>query len=793
MRSLFGKKFDTENSGNIYMACYLILIMLTIVMGFVLMGRDMQSLLRFYLAFFVLGIVVMPVVGVVFKGLGSDGAYVFGRVTGLALCGYLMWLTSSLHILPFNALCSILCVVILGILCFGFLYLNLRKNRNGDDEGAGLLSAVFALEDIVKWEFAFLLIFVFLTWLFARRVPSYETERIMDYAFMVSLDKTAYMPPLDMWAAGEYINYYYFGQYLMTYLCKISFVDVAYGYSLAMSLIGTCVILFSYVIVSSLLKRCGKVGDKAAVAGGCLGALAVSCCGNVHYIVFYKIVPFLWDILQLEGERPTYWFANSTRYIGYIPSVEADRTISEFPWYSLIIGDLHAHVIDMIIVLTIVGVILSFAFIAADKAGEGHKDAELPDTDGTDIDGTDADEGFVEPRLIGGSKLLADLLNPSVIMLGFLLGIAAMTNYWDFPIYYVVAGSIILFFNIYRHGFKPYAFGLTALTGALVYVEAGLIKLPFDLKFKKMMNGIQLCEYHSKLYQWLILWGLPSFVLVLFVIYLCHIYKKREDNGRIVASDLSVLLIGLCGVGLAFLPEVIFVKDIYIEGFPRCNTMFKLTYEAFILLGLMMGYVIVRILSDAGCSAGNIREYVVQRKIKGASVFALFILILTLGYAVTSCRMWFGEPRDWSYKGIDATFTARMDMGAEASALEWIRDNLEGQEVVLTAEADSYSTQGLISALSGHPTVLGWRTHEWLWHNSNEYVAARGEDIRAIYSSPDNELVRGLVDRYGIDYIYVGPTELEKYGQIDIDRLSELGSIVYRDNSIASVIIRCDR
>ncbi len=814
MRSFLIKKHDPENSGNIRMACYLILIMLAVVMGFILMGRDMQSLLRFYLAFWALGIVVMPAVRLIFGGLGSDGAYVFGRAFGLALCGYLMWLLSSVHILPFNVLCSILCAVIIGIAGYGLLFLNYRKNRNKadvEDEGgdedevsAGFFGSLFAIEDIVKWELVFLLIFVFLTWLFARRVPSYETERIMDYAFMVSLDKTSYMPPLDMWASGGFINYYYFGQYLVTYLCKISFVDIAYGYSLAMSLIGTCVIIFSYVIVRALLARSGAVRAKAPVFGGIIAALAVTCCGNFHYVVFGKIVPALWDMLQLEGEKPTYWFANSTRYIGYIPNVEADRTISEFPWYSLIIGDLHAHVIDMIIVLTIVSVVLSLAFINADKAFACRNGSAGPDAD------TLADTGKkTADSLIGGSKLLTDLFTPNTIALGFLLGIAAMTNYWDFPIYYVVAGSIILFFNIYRYGLMPYSFGLTAITGVFVYVETGLIKLPFDIKFKKMMNGIALCEYHSKLYQWLILWGLPLLVLIVYAFFLFHTYKKKETDvekdaetdidtdiepyGRrpVSASDLSVLLIGLCGIGLAILPEIIFVKDIYIEGFPRCNTMFKLTYEAFILLGLMMGYVIARILGSASDAADSLREFAAFSRIRGASVFALCLLILTLGYPVTSCRMWYGEPSEWSYKGLDSTFTARMDMGEEAEVLEWIRNNLKGQEIILTAEADSYSTQGLISALSGHPTVLGWRTHEWLWHNSREYVNVRAEDIRAIYTATDNAIAKELIDRYGIEYIYVGPTELEKYGQIDIDRLSSLGSIVYRDNSISSVIIRC--
>ena len=42
------------------------------------------------------------------------------------------------------------------------------------------------------------------------------------------------------------------------------------------------------------------------------------------------------------------------------------------------------------------------------------------------------------------------------------------------------------------------------------------------------------------------------------------------------------------------MPEVIYVKDIYGGEHYRANTMFKLTYQAFILFGMMMGYVIER-------------------------------------------------------------------------------------------------------------------------------------------------------------------------------------------------------
>ncbi|MBR5359362.1 MAG: hypothetical protein IK123_00610, partial [Lachnospiraceae bacterium] len=509
-----------------------------------------------------------------------------------------------------------------------------------------------------------------------------------------------------------------------------------------------------------------------------------------HYIIFYVLAPIIRDIIQSDTESMDYFFANSTRYIGYIPDVPEDRTITEFPWYSFTIGDLHAHVIDIISVLTILSILICFAASISD----GQKDKRLSPSSTTDSP--------LAGQFVACLKEL--LVEPWIWIIGFVLGNIAMINYWDLPIYYVVAGSIILFFNIRRYGKPVIAFGITAVSGIIIYALAYLTKLPFELNFLKFNNGIRICEYHSRLYQWLILWGLPSLVLILFIIFLMRTLREDryaskddpEDSVRLLDSilspDLFVLLIGLCGIGLALVPEVIFVEDIYVNGNPRCNTMFKLTYQAFILSGLMMGYVIPRILT-LKYKGEDLLKTVRLYRLKSATTVCLVILGCTLMYAYTSSWMWYGKPPYCSYKGIDAASTTRNEMGQEAAVLDFIEENIPGQEVILTAGAYSYTREGVIPALSGHPTVMGWRTHEWLWHNDGDYVSAREQDIVKIYTSEDLDEVKSLIEKYDIRYIYIGPIEYEKYGYIDVDRLSQLGSVVYRDNEISSVMIECER
>ena len=53
----------------------------------------------------------------------------------------------------------------------------------------------------------------------------------------------------------------------------------------------------------------------------------------------------------------SYWFPDATRYIGYNPYREEDRTIHEFPCYSFVLGDLHAHVVNIIFVLLVIALL----------------------------------------------------------------------------------------------------------------------------------------------------------------------------------------------------------------------------------------------------------------------------------------------------------------------------------------------------------------------------------------------------------------------------------------------------
>jgi len=117
----------------------------------------------------------------------------------------------------------------------------------------------------------------------------------------------------------------------------------------------------------------------------------------------------------------------------------------------------------------------------------------------------------------------------------------------------------------------------------------------------------------------------------------------------------------------------------------------------------------------------------------------------------------------------------------EDDVIEVVFEAVKDGESVAVANGNSYTLYNRVSVLTGLPTVLGWHTHEWLWHNDVSPVEERSADVQAMYTSQDEALVRGYFDEYEVNYVFVGSCEYEKYGNIgmNVDFLKSLGEVVY--------------
>ena len=230
--------------GIIIRAC---LIISCILIGLCLIGNDMYALIKWAGALFILGFSVLPLVLILFKD-GGRYSYIFSKVIGLCTLSYIVWLLSSFKLVVFDRGSIITVIIIATVISWSLFYYVIRKKT---DKSALVcsLSVTEIIRSILSVELAFILAFLLITLLMGCKIPATETERLMDYAFMKSIYKCDYFPPLDSFAAGENINYYYFGHYMMTYLSKLAGVNVSIGYTLALNMIFALSLIMVFTIV----------------------------------------------------------------------------------------------------------------------------------------------------------------------------------------------------------------------------------------------------------------------------------------------------------------------------------------------------------------------------------------------------------------------------------------------------------------------------------------------------------------------------------------------------------------
>lgn len=725
-----------------------------------LLKGDVWTFLTWWLLAGVMGMVAMPLTGRLFREFDDKG-WMFSKIVAIVVTGFLTWFLTAVKLLKFTTAACVGVSLACGIL---FLFLGKAQHKKGIE-----CLPMDHLELVYWEEVLFLAFFLLWTYLAGFHPAAYGTEKFMDYGFMEAMMRSTTLPAVDLWYSEGTINYYYGGQYFAVFLTKLTGTKVELTYNLMRTFVAGLAFVLPYSLVYQMTKdRMGKkaagaVGWKKAVPqiSGILAGLSVSIAGNMHYVYYGQIRPWL---QKLTGQEPdSYWFPDATRYIGFNPDVE-DKTIHEFPCYSFVLGDLHAHVVNIMFVLLLLGLLYAWVKMVRKRT----YDIGEPGT-----------KEFWEKHL----------LMPQILFAAGLLGMFRWTNYWDFVIYFVVTGGVVLFTNIVlMKGQGKWVIGVTAAQAAEVLVIGTIVILPFTLNFETMVQGVAVAQNHSLPHQLLILWGLPGILTVIFVISLLAeklggvknktIYKFMKS---LKLPDLFAMVMGLCAIGLVLIPELVYVRDIYENGNARANTMFKLTYQAYIMFGMTMAYVIFRML---------VISY--RKFLKVTAGIALVCLVWTFGYFGNSVDSWFGEVKDLSkYQGLNATAFLETDFPEDAAGIRWLKKNIKGSPVVLEANGDSYTQYERVSAMTGLPTVLGWYVHEWLWRNDVADLNTKSGDIELIYTSKDEKQVKDLLEKYNISYIFTGSCEREKYGEnLNNDLLSGLGETVFRDLNSGTYIIK---
>ena len=779
-----------------------------------------------------LGLLALPITYSLFRRL-PDRGLILSIPLALLLVSYILWILGLAHILP-NSQYSII-----GILAVIALVSSLMLRRSLPQIRS------FFRQNWLPFVLA-QLVFIGLYFLWISLVSNSpainHTEKPMDFAFLNSILRSTYFPPEDPWLAGHSISYYYFGHLMMALLTKLTSIPSSISYNLSIALIPAMVGAAAFSVVYNLIRLSGAQ-MRMAMLFTLAAPVFIVLIGNLEGVLEFVHArgwgsDGFWQSVSIKGleggqagnasifPQAHFWWWHATRVIDTLAAgVSLDYTITEFPFFSFMLGDLHAHVSALPFILLSVSMALNL-FSSEEKLGFGWLRK-----------------------------------HPwQALIIALALGSLAFINIWDFPVFvtFLVAVVLVKGYADWRGQVTP---GLIAAVGFLapVIAAAVLLFLPFYLDLESQVSGIlPLRDVSTRPLFFFLIWGLfillsgsfllrqlpsvpgltkgqpgvLSLVLVITVLPFLlwtgiELLLGPSDNGLIntlgtIGTRLGKLIPAMAIVAIALYSmflrvahggeratafvlfplalafyllmgaELFYLSDLFGN---RMNTVFKFYYQAWLLLAVVSAYGLyycvsrpVPSLPDFAKGTGvgaklstslfpRLSRNVLRYGWLGlVAVLILASLYYPVGAALDRADELDGDTLD------GLAFLQRRDFD-EYQAIKWLRDEAPRGRLV-EAVGDDYSAYGRISSSTGLPTMLGWKFHEHQWRGSTRVFQGREEQVRQIYSSNDPEQVSRLLDAYDIRYVYVGFRERAKYGQVQFDEFSEFLEAVFQSADV---------
>lgn len=681
-----------------------------------------------YLMLFGIGMIFFPITKKIFGKLFIDGAYPFAKIIGIICLSYSAFILGIFKILSFSQITLFFLVFLFSTISF-LIYKNDRHKYKFN------WSLIFVEEGL------FFLGLLFWTFIRGQEPSIHGLEKFMDFGFINTILRSNFFPPTDMWMSGMSVNYYYFGHLIGAMLIKLCGIVADKGYNLILATIFAFGISLTFSFVFNLINRSFKGNLKLAFFGAVIGTYLLNFSGNLHPLYLFTSgynpdnpVPF-WEILSTFSPDK-YWYPNATRFIPF--------TIHEFPIYSYVVADLHGHVFDIPIVL------LTLLFIY--------------------------------------TMLLEKEKNYLFPTLGFLLSVCYMTNAFDGAIYLLLIGALLLllygiskksilrifnvllafvFFNMpFSKNFSPFVSGIGVNCAPDALVNMGKIG-PFIFEKGNCQT--------SEPWMLFVLWG---FFLISFILFSIVFFKKVDSqNTKSMPQNVFVVVLFVFSFFLIIIPEFFYIKDIYPAHF-RANTMFKLGYQAFIMMSIASAYTFALIKESYPISLRNLKNGLIPLSLN--FVFMFFFLITAI-YPIYAIGSYYGSLNKEPVLKGDGWINEKYPEYLEI--INYLNKNVPGQPVILEAQGDSYTDYNVVSAYTGLPTPAGWYVHQWLWRGNSALASERAEIVKTIYESEDLGLTNDLIKKYQIKYVIIAKNEKEKYKGLNEEKFKNNMKLIFTSSN----------
>ncbi|WP_256684677.1 DUF2298 domain-containing protein [Halococcus qingdaonensis] len=236
----------------------------------------------------------------------------------------------------------------------------------------------------------------------------------------------------------------------------------------------------------------------------------------------------------------------------------------------------------------------------------------------------------------------------------------------------------------------------------------------------------------------------------------------------------------VAGFGLLVLPELGFLAE---GGDGRFNTVVKTYMPTWILWASAAGVVLPRLVRGRGPWNWTRRQQV-------ASALAAVLVLSTAAFGGVAVQRHFADP-NVEEPTLDGLAAAEENVPGQVAAIRWLDDRSGRPTIVSAPSRYVYRWSASPAAsLTGVPTVVGV-SHEAQYRGRQTYLD-RVYAVNTIYLG-SAERRAALLERYDVRYVYVGPTERDRYG--DIRPFSELQgvSVAFQEDNVTIYAVDQER
>jgi len=269
-------------------------------------------------------------------------------------------------------------------------------------------------------------------------------------------------------------------------------------------------------------------------------------------------------------------------------------------------------------------------------------------------------------------------------------------------------------------------------------------------------------------------------------------------------ADAKRLVLFWVGTGLLI---TLVVEVVVVRGdVGRMNTVFKFYLQVWVLFAISAAAAL-------GWLWGPLQRWMSSwrwawQTVLGMLVISAALFPLLAGMAKIKDRMTFYEPNrspgvsaslPLTLDGMDYMQYARymegtvdMDLSADYRAIRWMQENVSGSPVIVEANShDLYRWYSRFTIYTGLPGVVGWEWHQQQQRalNPPDWVTLRVQEIEQFYLTTDSGAAVDFLERYDVRYIIVGQLERATYPGVGMEKFpafdGQFWRLVYQDGETA--------